>query len=57
MTSDAESQKIEFYNATVHMNNKVYYVTIPKEIIRKMSIKKNDLVAVKVAHTTPPEGF
>ena len=57
MTSDNESQKIESYHATVHMNSRVYYVTIPRDVVRKMSIRKDDLVVVKVAHTSPPEGF
>lgn len=57
MTSNNECQKIESYHATVHMNSKVYYVTIPRDVVRKMSIRKDDLVVVKVAHTSPPEGF
>lgn len=57
MASDGESQKIETYNATVHMNSRVYYVTIPMDTVRKMAIRKNDLVMIKIAHTAPPEGF
>ena len=57
MTSDNGSQKIESYHATVHMNSRVYYVTIPRDVVRKMGIRKDDLVVVKVAHTSPPEGF
>lgn len=57
MASNDESQKIESYNATVHMNSRVYYVTIPMDVVRKMSIRKNDLVMMKIAHASPPEGF
>ena len=57
MASDSESQKIETNNATVHMNSRVYYVTIPMDTVRKLSIKRDDLVMIKIAHTSPPDGF
>lgn len=57
MASDSESQRIESYNATVHMNSKVYYVTIPMDTVRKLSLKRNDFVMIKIAHTSPPDGF
>lgn len=57
MDTDKSSQHIEIYDAKVHMNNKVYYVTIPRDIIRRMSIKKDDLVVMKIAFASPPNGF
>lgn len=57
MASDTESQKVESYSATVHMNSRVYYVTIPMDTVRKLSIKRDDLVMIKIAHTSPPDGF
>lgn len=56
MTSQDRSQ-IESYTARVHMNSKVYYVTIPMDVVRKMGVKKDDLVMMKIAHGSPPEGF
>lgn len=57
MVPNKDCQKIESYTASVHMNNKVYYITIPRDVVRKMAIRKNDLVIVKLAHGAPPEGF
>lgn len=57
MTPSDKSQRIESYTAKVHMNSKVYYVTIPMEVVRKMGIRKDDLVMMKIAHGSPPEGF
>ena len=51
------SDTVNTYNARVHMNSKVYYVTIPREVVRKMGLRRDDLVAVKVGRTQPPEGF
>ena len=45
------------YDAKVHRNNKVYYVTIPVDTIRKMGLKKDDLVIMKIGRASPPEGF
>lgn len=57
MVPNKDCQQIENYTASVHMNSKVYYITIPRDIVRKMAIRKNDLVIVKLAHGAPPEGF
>lgn len=57
MDDTKTSQQVESYNAKVHRNGKLYYVTIPIETVRKMSIKQNDLVIMKIGRASPPEGF
>lgn len=52
-----QSQAVESYTAKVHRNGKMYYVTIPTDTVRKMTIKQNDLVIMKICRASPPEGF
>lgn len=57
MDASMQSQAVESYTAKVHRNGKMYYVTIPTDTVRKMTIKQNDLVIMKICRASPPEGF
>lgn len=43
--------------AKVHRNGKLYWATIPIDLVRKMSLKQNDIVIMKIGEAKPPEGF
>ena len=52
-----ENSETDTFSKTIHEMHSINYVSIPIQTMKKLDLKKGDIVLIKIAKTRPPADF